>query len=133
MYTGCVQYHLNIEYSYFSHLGLKAEDCDKETDCYCDAQTHHYRLGVIETIKNKKQVKVIKIILSYSKQNSFIYVCITDHKQHLTNPKYSTLLHKYIQSGEGRGESLKNVCKIKNETRQSHKTKKAYLDNIPVM
>lgn len=26
----------------FSHLGLKAKDCDQETDCCCNAQTHHH-------------------------------------------------------------------------------------------
>lgn len=38
---------------FFSDLCLKAEDGDKETNCCCDAQTQHHRLGVVETVKKK--------------------------------------------------------------------------------
>lgn len=34
----------------FSDLCLETEDGDEETDCCCDAQTQHHRLGVVETV-----------------------------------------------------------------------------------
>lgn len=36
--------------SCFSNLCLEAEGGHQETDCCCDAQTHHHRLGIIEAI-----------------------------------------------------------------------------------
>lgn len=43
-----------------SHLRLEADDCDKETDCSCDAQTHHHRLGVIEAFKTRNMQIMVK-------------------------------------------------------------------------
>lgn len=44
----------------FSDPCLEAEDSDKETDCSCDAQTQHHRLGVVETVKKKQQQQANK-------------------------------------------------------------------------
>lgn len=40
----------------FADLCLEAENGDEETDCCCDAQTQHHRLGIVETVKKKKQM-----------------------------------------------------------------------------
>ncbi len=46
---------------YFSHLSLEAEDCDQETDCCCDAKTHHHWLGVVEAIKTINMQTLLKM------------------------------------------------------------------------
>lgn len=38
----------------FTDLCLEAEDGDEETDCCCDAQTQHHRLGVVETYRTSQ-------------------------------------------------------------------------------
>lgn len=50
----------------WSHLSLETEDCDQETDCCCDAQTHHHRLGVIEAIhKVTRKHNLLKMLQEF--------------------------------------------------------------------
>lgn len=42
MHVNDFKVHIYEKKCNFSHFSLEAEDCDQETDCYCDAQTHHH-------------------------------------------------------------------------------------------